>query len=447
MHMTETCGKGAAVVTGFREAQARGFTHAVQVDADGQHTLSDVRRFIEEARAHPGSVICGRPIFDASIPKARFYGRYLTHSLVWLETLSFEIVDSMCGFRVYPLAPTMALLDRSGVGARMDFDTDILVRLVWRRTPTRWLATHVSYPLDGVSHYRMFFDNARMTSLHVRLLLGMLPRAPVLLWRKLQPTKEGRLERRDVIVIGAGPAGSIAAALLKRRGWDVLVLEGQRFPRFSIGESLLAHCLDFVAEAGMMEAVEAAGFQYKNGAAFIRDDDYGEFDFGDGFTPGRASTYQVQRAPFDKLLADEAERQGVEIRYETRVTAVEPGETPSITQSTPGIASIGRQVASCSMQAALRGRCRGCSSSRRRRPSPCATRCSRTSQTTRPRTPSTATRSRWSSIRGIATCGIGSFPSSTVVARSAALRARNSSMRILRRSMSVSKRSSAKSLF
>jgi flavin-dependent dehydrogenase len=127
----------------------------------------------------------------------------------------------------------------------------------------------------------------------------------------------------DVVVIGAGPSGAIASALLKRRGWNVLVLEAQRFPRFSIGESLLVHCLDFVAEAGMMEAVAAAGFQHKNGAAFIRGDEYGDFDFSERFTPGPESTYQVQRAAFDKLLADEAARQGVEIRYEARVSAVD----------------------------------------------------------------------------------------------------------------------------
>ncbi|MGH8178644.1 MAG: glycosyltransferase family 2 protein [Steroidobacter sp.] len=178
-------GKGAAVVKGFRAARARGFTHAVQIDADGQHTLGDVQRFVEEAHLFPDAVICGRPVFDASIPKSRYYGRYLTHALVWLETLSFEIVDSMCGFRVYPLAQTMALLDERGVGARMDFDTEILVRLVWREIPTRWLATRVSYPLDGVSHFRLVLDNARMTSLHVRLILGMTLRLPVLLWRRI----------------------------------------------------------------------------------------------------------------------------------------------------------------------------------------------------------------------------------------------------------------------
>ena len=131
------------------------------------------------------------------------------------------------------------------------------------------------------------------------------------------------MEQYDVIVVGAGPSGAIASSLLNQRGWKVLVLEGQRFPRFSIGESLLTHCLDFVDEAGMLPAVEGAGFQFKNGAAFVRGDEYGDFDFSDKFTPGRNSTFQVQRATFDKVLADEAEKQGVEIRYETRVTAVD----------------------------------------------------------------------------------------------------------------------------
>jgi glycosyltransferase involved in cell wall biosynthesis len=178
-------GKGAAVVTGLHTAHARGYTHAVQIDADGQHTVSDVPRFLEEARQHPDQVICGQPMFDASIPRSRYYGRYLTHGLVWLETLSFELVDTMCGFRVYPLVATLALLDRSGVGERMDFDTEVLVRLHWSGVRTRWLATAVRYPLDGVSHYRMFRDNVRMTSLHISLLLGMLVRLPLLLWRML----------------------------------------------------------------------------------------------------------------------------------------------------------------------------------------------------------------------------------------------------------------------
>ncbi|WP_339483110.1 MULTISPECIES: NAD(P)/FAD-dependent oxidoreductase [unclassified Pseudomonas] len=122
-------------------------------------------------------------------------------------------------------------------------------------------------------------------------------------------------EYRQVVIIGAGPSGAIAAALLKRKGHDVLVIERQHFPRFSIGESLLSHCLDFVEEAGMLDAVNAAGFQRKNGAAFAWGERYSAFDFGDTFSNGKPTTFQVQRADFDKLLADQAALQGVEIRY------------------------------------------------------------------------------------------------------------------------------------
>ena len=131
------------------------------------------------------------------------------------------------------------------------------------------------------------------------------------------------MERRQVVVIGAGPSGAIASALLKRKGHDVLIVERQHFPRFSIGESLLSHCLDFVEEAGMLEAVQAAGFQLKNGAAFAWGEQYSAFDFGDTFSNGKPTTFQVQRADFDKLLADQAALQGVEIRYGETVTAVD----------------------------------------------------------------------------------------------------------------------------
>ncbi|UVM73054.1 NAD(P)/FAD-dependent oxidoreductase [Pseudomonas alvandae] len=131
------------------------------------------------------------------------------------------------------------------------------------------------------------------------------------------------MERRQVVVIGAGPSGAIAAALLKRKGHDVLVIERQYFPRFSIGESLLSHCLDFVEEAGMLDAVNAAGFQRKNGAAFAWGERYSAFDFGDTFSEGKPTTFQVQRADFDKLLADQAARQGVEIRYGQAIAKVD----------------------------------------------------------------------------------------------------------------------------
>nr|WP_218887963.1 NAD(P)/FAD-dependent oxidoreductase [Pseudomonas moraviensis] len=131
------------------------------------------------------------------------------------------------------------------------------------------------------------------------------------------------MESRQVVIIGAGPSGAIAAALLKRKGHDVLVIERQHFPRFSIGESLLCHCLDFVEEAGMLDAVNAAGFQRKNGAAFAWGERYSAFDFGDTFTAGKPTTLQVQRADFDKLLADQAVLQGAEIRYGDAIVSVD----------------------------------------------------------------------------------------------------------------------------
>ncbi len=135
------------------------------------------------------------------------------------------------------------------------------------------------------------------------------------------PTVE--MQRRQVVVIGAGPSGAIAAALLKRNGHDVLMIERQHFPRFSIGESLLSHCLDFVEEAGMLDAVNAAGFQLKNGAAFAWGEQYSAFDFGDTLSHGKPTTFQVQRADFDKLLADQAALQGVEIRYGEAIVSVD----------------------------------------------------------------------------------------------------------------------------
>jgi glycosyltransferase involved in cell wall biosynthesis len=178
-------GKGAAMVAGFRAAAARGHSHVLQVDADGQHACSDIPQFIAQARARPGAVIAGCPVYDASVPRGRLYGRYLTHVWVWINTLSFDIRDSMCGFRVYPLAALMPLLARVRIGSRMDFDSDVIVRLHWRGVPVVNQPTRVVYPLDGVSHFRMWRDNVRISAMHTRLFFGMLLRSPLLLWRKV----------------------------------------------------------------------------------------------------------------------------------------------------------------------------------------------------------------------------------------------------------------------
>jgi flavin-dependent dehydrogenase len=136
----------------------------------------------------------------------------------------------------------------------------------------------------------------------------------------------------DVLVIGAGPAGSLASALLARRGFKVLVLERQKFPRFSIGESLLACSMELLAEAGMVDAVMARGFQFKNGAAFDRNGEFSEFNFAEKSSPGYPFTFQVPRADFDATLAAEAQRMGAEVRFEMEITAVDmSGNTPKIT--------------------------------------------------------------------------------------------------------------------
>ena len=179
-------GKGGAVMAGLREASRLGFTHALQVDADGQHDLRDVASFIQVSRLNPGALVCGYPQYDASVPKGRLYARYLTHVWVWINSLSLQIPDSMCGFRVYPLAPTLVLINSVKLGKRMDFDPEILVRLTWRNQPMRWLPTRVHYPQDGLSHFRLVHDNALISSMHTRLFFGMLVRLPAILWRRWQ---------------------------------------------------------------------------------------------------------------------------------------------------------------------------------------------------------------------------------------------------------------------
>lgn len=127
----------------------------------------------------------------------------------------------------------------------------------------------------------------------------------------------------DVLIIGAGPAGAVSAALLAQRGYKVLVLEKQLFPRFSIGESLLAQSLGLIDEAGMLEAVQAGNFQFKNGAAFAWRGKYAEFNFAEKVSAGFGTTYQVVRADFDQILINEAQRMGAEARFEVEIIGAE----------------------------------------------------------------------------------------------------------------------------
>lgn len=178
---SENRGKGAAVLTGLRAAHAGGFSHAVQIDADGQHDAGDIPGFLKLAAQYPNAVVAGRPEFDASIPTGRLVARYLTHVWIWIETLSFRIKDSMCGFRVYPLDPVVKVADRARLGRRMDFDPEILVRLYWDGVDIIPVPTRVVYPEGGTSHFRLWLDNWLITRMHTRLVFGMIWR--VLLFR------------------------------------------------------------------------------------------------------------------------------------------------------------------------------------------------------------------------------------------------------------------------
>jgi glycosyltransferase involved in cell wall biosynthesis len=179
-------GKGAAVITGMREALKQGYTHVLQVDADGQHDLTKIPALIKLSEQYPGRVISGMPVYDESVPTSRRLWRYATHILVWIHTLSLEIKDSMCGFRIYPLREIIGVIDaRDQFGQRMDFDIEILVRAHWADLHTIQLPVGVRYPLDGVSHFQLFKDNFLITKLHIRLFFGMLVNSPKLILRRV----------------------------------------------------------------------------------------------------------------------------------------------------------------------------------------------------------------------------------------------------------------------
>ncbi|MDL2059757.1 glycosyltransferase [Mesosutterella sp. AGMB02718] len=168
---TENGGKGAAVMQGVEALAARGFTHALQVDADLQHNLADAPLLLERARRRPEALISGLPVYDESAPLGRRIGRTVTQFWVRLETLSADIRDSMCGFRVYPVGPFMRVIRAGRPGGRMDFDIEILVRLHWAGVPMEFVPTRVVYPEGGVSHFDYLRDNLRISAMHTKLML------------------------------------------------------------------------------------------------------------------------------------------------------------------------------------------------------------------------------------------------------------------------------------
>ena len=170
-HLPVNRGKGAAVKAGLQQALDLGFSHALQVDADGQHELGDIPRFLQCMQAAPDALILGAPVFGDDIPAIRKYGRKLTRVMVALEAGTLKLPDAMCGFRLYPLATTCAL---RCLCSRMCFDPEILIRAYWAGIPVQSVPTRVRYlsPEEGgVSHFRGLHDNVLNVGLHTWLLL------------------------------------------------------------------------------------------------------------------------------------------------------------------------------------------------------------------------------------------------------------------------------------
>lgn len=179
-------GRGKALQLGYRLAARSGFSHVVQLDADGQHDPRDVPAMLCAARRRPDALVLGVPIFGRDAPRLRRFGHSLSRFWVHVETCSLEIGDPLCGLRCLPLTPTLRLLNRVPCGTRMDFDPEIVVRLLWAGLPVVNVPTRVRYFPNGISHFDPFWDNLRISWLHTRLFFGMLPRSPGLLMRRLR---------------------------------------------------------------------------------------------------------------------------------------------------------------------------------------------------------------------------------------------------------------------
>jgi glycosyltransferase involved in cell wall biosynthesis len=188
LELAVNSGKGAAVLHGLRAAAAAGFTHALTMDADGQHPAALIPEFMAASQAAPDALVLGVPVFDASAPAVRVRGRKVSNWWANLETLWSGIGDSLFGFRVYPIAPLEQVMARTPWMRRFDFDVEAAVKLVWaglrpvnRPAPVRYLRPEEG----GVSHFRYVRDNLLLSWMHVRLMLGFIARLPRLVARRI----------------------------------------------------------------------------------------------------------------------------------------------------------------------------------------------------------------------------------------------------------------------
>lgn len=183
------CGKGAAILRGATEAAAAGFTHVLTMDADGQHPPESIPRFIALAQAHPTATLLGKPIFGPEAPMLRVRGRRISNGWSNLETLCWGIGDSLFGMRVYPVQALLSAFSSTWFARRFDFDTEVAVRICWQGVPVINVPTAVRYLTaaeGGVTQFRYVRDNALLTWMHARLMIGFMLRLPPLLLRTLR---------------------------------------------------------------------------------------------------------------------------------------------------------------------------------------------------------------------------------------------------------------------
>jgi glycosyltransferase involved in cell wall biosynthesis len=193
--LEKNSGKGGAFYEGLKKAEELGLSHVLQIDADGQHDTGQAGFFLAESAAHPEAVILSYPVYDDSAPAIRRKGRAVANTWAKIVTFSADIKESMLGFRVYPVEPALNLYRRSYIDSRMGFDIEIIVRLHWKNIPFIFHPVRVSYPTDGISHFRPVRDNIRISWVYTRLCCEMLIRWPVLLVRDIRRKNANKRKR------------------------------------------------------------------------------------------------------------------------------------------------------------------------------------------------------------------------------------------------------------
>lgn len=191
-------GKGYSVCRAIKQAHKMGITHLFQIDADGQHDTEQCQLFLETSKNNPDALICGCPKFDESVPVERLNGRKISNNYASFVTLTDGYIqDAMCGYRIYPVEPFYKICRFSYIDSHMGFDTEILIRMIWKNVPIIYMPVEVSYPAGGKSNFRMIRDNIRISFMFARMTIGMWLRYPMLNKRRKSQKSEKDKNKTD----------------------------------------------------------------------------------------------------------------------------------------------------------------------------------------------------------------------------------------------------------